>query len=380
MGKVFHTQGRQRRSDPLSWNGDIYVPRNIRTVKSVRANWMAVSEEERRTNPLEDDQTVSHASQVLKRLASLSKSKRNSRPFFVAVGFYRPHVPMVCPKEFFEKYPLEEGERYLVDVKWQTPQYKQNYGMASFVEGVADNSNLTNIPDTALRKLRRSYFACLSYVDHLIGVLLKVLDDEGLTDSTIVSFVADHGFHLGENDVISKYTNHEIAVHVPLMIKVPGLTDRGIKSHSLVPLLDIFPTITAAAGLPVPPPCPQRSSDVTLCVEGQSLLPLVDNPELSLHSAVYSQVSRGEALMEYSIRTNRMRYIDFASFNRIPLGNNRSRLELKWDINLFYAGFQRQLYDLARDPDERFNVYDHPEYQDYREHMKTLLRDRFSVI
>jgi len=117
-----------------------------------------------------------------------------------------------------------------------------------------------------------------------------------------------------------------------------------------------------------------------LCVEGKSLLPLVVDPDLALHNATYSQVSRGRNLTEYSIRTDRIRYVDFASFKRIPLTNKRLRLELVWNINLVYTGFHRKLYDLARDPNERFNLQDHPDYTAYREHMKNMLRKKFSVI
>jgi iduronate 2-sulfatase len=316
IGKVFHIQGHRHRDDPISWSTRSYQAPVIRHIRHVGANWVPVTEKERHANPLEDERLVAHATNVLKRFVKKSKEGHKKEPFFMAVGFYRPHVPMICPEEFFKMYPLEAGKQYMSQMSWQTPSYEQFQNMAPFEPGTTNNAHLSHIPDMALRYLRRSYFACVSYVDHLVGILLKTLDDLALRNSTVVALVADHGFQLGENNIVSKYTNNELSVRVPLMIRVPGLTDAGIESRSLVELLDVFPTIAAAAGLPVPPPCPERSTDIRLCTEGQNLLSLVSVPDLTLREAAYSQIFRGIDLMEYSIRTDRMRYTDFATYKR----------------------------------------------------------------
>ena len=126
--------------------------------------------------------------------------------------------------------------------------------------------------------MRRAHYAAISYVDYLIGLLLDELSNLGLADSTLVVLWGDNGQQLGEHAEWAKNTNFEVTNRVPLMVSVPGLTDSGVRSDRLTESVDIFPTLVEAAGFPPLDLCPVDSTDVELCREGDSLLPLVKNP------------------------------------------------------------------------------------------------------
>ena len=115
--------------------------------------------------------------------------------------------------------------------------------------------------------LRRAYYACVSYSDTLVGKVLSELEAEGFADDTIIILWADHGYQLGEHNHREKQTNFETATHVPFMIKVPGVTDNGMKAKALVELIDIFPSITELAVLDIPPMCPEQDNKLLACVE-----------------------------------------------------------------------------------------------------------------
>jgi iduronate 2-sulfatase/deleted-in-malignant-brain-tumors protein 1 len=148
------------------------------------------------------------------------------------------------------------------------------------------------VPDDYTRKLRRAYYACISYTDTQIGKVVNELQELGFADDTIIVLWADHGWQLGEHNHWTKHTNFEDATHVPFMIRVPGVTDKGIRTKALVELIDIFPSITELAGLEVPPMCPEEDNKLLACVEGTSVTPLLTNPDQQWKKAAFSQYSR----------------------------------------------------------------------------------------
>jgi len=121
----------------------------------------------------------------------------------------------------------------------------------------------TTFPDSLVLTLRRAYFASISYIDSLVGQVLNQLTALSLESNTVVLFIGDHGWQLGEHGEWCKHTNFELATRAPMMLSVPGLTDGGIQSNALVEFVDIFPTIVEAAGLLVPMVCPNDSSKVS---------------------------------------------------------------------------------------------------------------------
>ena len=190
----------------------------------------------------------------------------------------------------------------------------------------------------------------MSYTDSLIGAVLQQLSDLGLADSTIVSFLGDHGWQLGEHGEWCKHTNFDIAVHTPMMIHIPKLTEKGISTRRLTEFVDLFPTLVEAAGLPSLPLCPEDSHHITHCVEGTSLMPLIKNPSGPWKDRVFSQYPRAAGIvMGYSMRTDKYRYTEWVAFSGPP------KYQPNWDI---VCGVE--LYDHEADPEENHNQAHNP--------------------
>ena len=314
------------------------------------ATWLSYTKEQNSENPLFDIMATREAMAQLEELAP--KARTGEQPFFMALGFNKPHVPFVAPEEYFELYPLESGKRYLHREEWQAPRVRSGAGMLNVTE---INGELTMI-DVVLREHRRAYFACISFVDDLVGQALDALDKLGLADSTIVSFVADHGYHLGENGQFGKNLLTEVSSHVPMMLHIPGVTDDGITSNSIVEAIDLFPTIAEAAGLEVPPSCPGNSENISACVQGKSLLPLIEHPNKHIKEAAFTQLKiSDDNYRGYSMRTNRYRYIEYV------------RIEQTGDSLTVYRDPKRitsELYDHTDDIEETQNRTADAKYAD----------------
>ena len=369
-GKVFHKGRSSKNNDPISWSEKYYMPpytdSHYIEKDKTGAGWMAVSAKERQRIPLSDEYSVKEISKDLENIAPDAKSGKKN--FFFAIGFKKPHLSLVCPKEFFELYPLEEEEHYLPDKQWQTPAVKSTVSMGDDKGSKA--AHLRVIPDDIVRNLRRAYFACISYIDSLIGKVLKKLEQVGLSKNTVVVFVADHGYHLGENNHWGKVTNYERATHVPMMIRIPGRTEGGITSRSLVEGVDLYPTIVEAAGLRKVPHCPNQSSKIQLCTDGKSMLPLIDNPNKKHKKVVYSQIASGGQFMSYTIRTDRYRLIDWAEVKKKQRPDGLWDLHMDWELT--GDPWWTALYDRKVDPEERFNKTGDPRYRK----VETKLREQ----
>ncbi|KAK2161173.1 hypothetical protein LSH36_120g04027 [Paralvinella palmiformis] len=370
-GKVFHVDHLPKDYDPPSWSLPYFRPTPSSHDRNTSANWIAAPDDE----PLVDQSTTQYA---VKKMATLAKSAARGIPFFFAVGFSQPHFRHICPAKFFDYYPLEK-KKCMFKESWQTPPYAQKMDLAPFIEGV-NNTDLTHIPSVAMREIRRAYFACISYVDSLVGELMRGLEENGLANDTMVIFTSDQGYHLGDNDMFGVYSNHDVALHVPLIMKIPGLTDRGVDSRSLVELLDIFPTLIQAAGLPPLPKCPDRSSEIRACTDGVSLLPLIGHPKRYLKDAVFSQLARGRSLTEYAIRTNKYRLIDLALHRRKMLYPGVYQHALDFDLNLQGRRYGRRLYDLVTDPLESENAIHDPRHADTINRLRAKLRHTFKYV
>lgn len=187
-------------------------------------------------------------------------------PFFLGVGFLKPHLPFVAPKKYFDLYdpatlPLTSAP--------EPPKDAPSIARHSSFElrtrtGVPTAGPID--PETS-RKLLHAYAACVSFVDAQVGRILAELDALGLSENTIVVLWGDHGWHLGDHGIWGKATNHEIATRIPLIIRAPGMAGNGRAAASIVESLDLYPTLAALAGLPAPE-----------ALEGQSLVPLLRNP------------------------------------------------------------------------------------------------------
>lgn len=258
-------------------------------------------------------------------------------PFFLAVGFRKPHLPFSAPKKYWDIY---DPERITAPEDPTRPLGIPDYAWHESRElrGYNDIPDEGPLPEALVRQLRHAYYACVSYMDAQVGRLLDALDANGLADNTAIILWGDHGYHLGEKALWCKTTNYELDTRAPLILSVPGQANAGGRTRALVEFVDIYPTLAACCGLPVPE---DR--------EGVSLLPLLDDPNQPWKKAAFSQFPRpwtyrGQPeVMGYTLRTEDYRYTEWLHFD------TRQTLA-------------RELYDHRQDAAEVHNVAESPEY------------------
>jgi iduronate 2-sulfatase len=271
-------------------------------------------------------------------IALLEKYK--DRPFFIGAGFYRPHCPFIAPRKYFDLYPLD---------RIPSPAFSP-----AELEGIPRAAWFTNPPNwnvtpDGLRETIRAYYASISFLDANVGRVLGALERLGLADRTIVVFMSDHGYHLGDRGQWMKQTLFERSTRSPLVIAGPGVAARGRSSTRIVEFLDLYPTLAAVAGVSAPSG-----------LQGRSLVPLLKDPSAPWDHAALSQVRRGalpaagaapNLFMGYSVRTADWRYTE-------------------WD-----GGAQGvELYNERDDPDERRNLGSDPKHRQQVVEMQKLLR------
>ena len=368
MGKIFHHGMKASgRDDPISWSLPYYHATNMGW-ETNQSSWQAIPDHLLKDQPLMDSQIADRAVYTLRKLAHEARSGR--MPFFVAVGFHRPHLPFDFPESILRYYP-EESIR-LPDNEY-APVNMPSVAWSDYGElrkyGDIQKLNLTGainstVPEKVVRDLRRAYYCAITWTDMLIGRVIDELDALGLTNNTIISFWGDHGWQLGEHGEWTKHTNFDLSTHAPMMIHIPGITDLGIETDKLTEFVDLFPTLVDAAGLPALPLCPVNSSQIDLCREGSSLLPLIKNPQIVWKNASFSQYPRHvgrEKIMGYTMRTDTFRYTEWARFEYEPV------YKPDWDVL-----FGVELYNHVNDPEENHNVALEPSYY----HVKQQLSKR----
>lgn len=247
------------------------------------------------------------------------------RPFFLALGFLRPHLPFNCPKKYWNLYdpgeirvPGTEGMRGVARA-----EFHKNYEVARYAGG-------RSIREPTGRRLIHGYRACVSYVDAQVGRILNELERLNLADHTLVVLWGDHGWHLGEHGIWGKNTALEPALRIPLIVRVPGIPG-GRSTAALVETVDLLPTLCDLSGIEVPPQ-----------VEGVSFVPLLKNPRRPWKQAVFGWRHRGDRT-GYTVRTPRYRFVRWVA--------------KAGDETKVYA---TELYDHQSDPREYVNVADRP--------------------
>jgi len=224
-----------------------------------------------------DVQSAGKAIELLKKL--------EGKPFFLAVGFVRPHVPLVAPASYFEPYPAKDMQLAArVDDDWDDiPKL-----------GISKNSKRIGLTEDAKkRRVLSAYYAAVAFMDAQVGRVLETLDELGLRDDTIVVFTSDHGYHLGEHDFWQKMSLHEESTRIPLIVSVPGKP--ASVTTSLAQQIDIYPTLAEACGLAIPEH-----------VQGKSLVRVLDDPSVAVHEHVYCMKRNG-----HLIRTQRYAYLSW---------------------------------------------------------------------
>ena len=337
IGKIFHGSGVPMK-DPPSWSEDPlyesgrkhewrYASAKNRAVVTLKRE--ATEAEDVPDNTFVDGLVCDAAEEALKTFA------KNKKPFFLGVGFRKPHLPFVAPKRYWDLYDAKAIPKRVTK---SHPQGAPEYATRTWneIEGYTDiPKDLASIPDEKVDQLRHGYYACISYIDTLLGRLLKKLDELDLSENTIICLWGDHGFHLGEQGLWTKANNYELAARVPLILSVPGQQNRGAKSNALVELVDIYPTLAELCGLEIP-------NDL----EGLSMTALLENPNRPWKTAAFSQYpkdytvikhKRHGDVMGYAVRTKNHRYVQWKDWNSGKI-------------------LEEELYDHNTDPNEMVNI------------------------
>ncbi|MEM9364971.1 MAG: sulfatase [Planctomycetota bacterium] len=245
-------------------------------------------------------------------IEDLRRLGKSNQPFFLAMGFIRPHLSFVAPKKYWDLYDANQFEVLTKQpIRSGVPQYAlhNNSELSHYVDmiDVPPPWAEDELDQDRARRLIHGYHACVSYVDAQIGRLLDALDEEGLDGNTIVVLWSDHGYKLGEYRGWGKMTNYEIDTRVPLVISAPQYVETaGECTDALAALLDLFPTLCDLSGLEMPS-----------FVEGKSLVPVLRDPGTAVRDAAVSQYYRrlsDREVMGYALRTDTYRYVEWREF------------------------------------------------------------------
>jgi iduronate 2-sulfatase len=299
FGKIF--SGDERELDPASWS----APELLRGEGPGWTNYALARDRGGKGIAYEaaDVPDDGYPDGRLAQLAveTLQKLKQDGQPFFLAVGFFKPHLPFNAPRKYWDLYDpaafaLKDGETRVKGAP--AIAYHTHRELGGYRDMPADE----HVSAEQARTLRHGYYACVSYVDAQVGKVLDALLRLGLNQNTIVVLWGDHGWSLGEKDRWCKGTNFERDTRVPFMIRAPGMAKPGESTQALVEYVDIYPTLASLAGLSPP-------ADL----DGRSFVPVLQNPSAPGRDVVLSQFTRpwkptGFAAMGYSLRTETQRY------------------------------------------------------------------------
>ena len=341
VGKIFHYGvpggiGTNGLDDPVSWD-EVVNPkgRDVADQKlitnptperpiSAALSWLAAegSDEE------QTDGLIATAAIAL-------LEQRRDRPFFLGVGFFRPHTPYVAPKRYFQRYPLER-----IQLPETPPGDRDDIPAIAF----AHNNPVPNygLDELTRKRALQAYYASVSFVDAQVGRVLAALERLGLAERTLVVLWSDHGYHLGEHGGIwQKRTLFEESAGAPLIIRAPGAPGNGRPCPAVVEFVDIYPTVAQWCGLRVP-----------ANVAGRSLQPLLRAPATGWDGVAFTQILRpgdGRPVMGRSVRTDRWRYTEWAG-----------------------GEVGAELYDHVRDPHEFTNLAGDPAHGTTRRELRQL--------
>ncbi len=284
-------------------------------------------------NTYEDGKLTEMGIKALNELAKKAtiKDEKERQPFFLGLGFRKPHLPFIAPKKYWDLYdrskiplPYPLKPKNVPDVAFANWQEMRAY---------SDIPDVGPCDEAKTKELIHGYYACVSYTDALVGKVLAELDRLDLRKDTIIILWGDHGWKLGEYSMWCKHSNFELDTHVPMIISDPDMP-KGLRTSALTEYVDIFPTLTELCGLP-------QSEGM----EGVSMVPLLTNPNQSWKKAAFSQYPRPKNIMGYSIRTERYRYNEW-----IDQKNNKV--------------VARELYDLKNDPLCKECIVEYPEHKE----------------
>jgi len=346
IGKLYHYNvpnsiGTNGHDDPGSWELEVNPAGVDRMEEETNIfsltpgqfggtlSWLASSNSDKFHT---DGMNADEAEWVLERCA-----KRKDRPFFLAIGYFRPHTPYVAPKDpYFGWYP-EKDMRVVPNIIEDQTDIPAA-GLGSYKK---EQDKLT---DDLRRQALQAYYASISFMDAQVGKVVDTLDRLGLSDNTIIVFTSDHGYHTGEHGLWQKQSLFEESARVPMLIVAPGVAAKGAVAKTPVSHIDIFPTLTELCGVKAP-----------TNIQGQSLVPMLKDPNVVGRGWAITQVVRGggkaRAAVTKDVSSEDNRYFGY------------SLRTLRWRYTEWDEGNQgRELYDHDADPNELTNLAKKPEH------------------
>ncbi|MBM4103774.1 MAG: sulfatase [Planctomycetes bacterium] len=330
MGKIFH--GKKEHDDVQAWDERLdFSPTEIgkqgegRNMTGGKIDWCQWRAAEGTDDDQPDGQLAARAVQIL--------NQQHGKPFFMALGFHKPHDPFEAPKKYFDMYPLDKLMPPVVPDK-QLP--KEEYILGSSSASVFREFSLRD-----QREFTRAYYAATSFTDAQIGRVMDALDRQNLWKDTVVLFIGDHGYNLGEHHWWNKAVLFEDTTRVPMIAVVEGRTRGNTRCDQFVELVDLYPTFADLCGLKTP-----------TNLEGISFRPLLSEPDKPWKTTAYTQVQRGDTAGK-SVRTKRWRYNEWIRDGKVILV---------------------ELFDHASDPQEYRNLAEMSDFKDICEELSKLLK------
>jgi len=339
-GKVFH----HPQDNAAGWSEPAWRPER----KSLLAGHYALEEsgETAKGNPRGrgpayesadvPDETYGDGMVAQKAVADLRRLKGAKEPFFLAVGFFKPHLPFVAPTKYWNLYPADEVQ--LPD-NYHRPKNAPDAAIHNFGElrSYAGIPKKGPVSDETARALIRGYYASVSYTDAQIGKVLDELDRLELSGNTVVILWSDHGWNLGEHTLWCKHCTFETSMRIPLVVRAPGI-DGGASTDGLTETIDLYPSLCELAGLPAPNH-----------LQGKSFVALIKDPDRAWKPSAIGRYRTGD-----TIRTDRYRFTEYADRKGKPVA--------------------RMLYDHRSDPGENVNISEEPRNEAVNEGLVEQLR------
>ena len=322
LGKIFHHTA----DNAMGWSEPAWRPKNIpwyRQPKNIELHNKRQKQNKRKRGPATESADVpdnAYADGVLAEhaIADLQRLKSKQQPFFLAVGFMKPHLPFIAPKKYWDLYDYEKIQ--LPD-NYHVPQDapKESIHTSGELRAYAGIPAKGPVSDETARNLIHGYYACVSYTDAMIGKLLAELDRLELSDNTIVVLWGDHGWNLGEHTLWCKHSCYETSMRIPLIVRAPGIKKNQTRTE-LIESIDLYPTLCELAGIPAPEH-----------LQGNSFVELMNNPAAKWKSAAVGRYRNGD-----TIRTDTFRFTQFS--------DNKAKL------------ISQMLYNHEDDPGENVNL------------------------
>jgi choline-sulfatase len=356
VGKIFHygvpTQiGTPGDDDPISWqhvvnpsgiDKKVELEGKIHSLKpgsyGGTLSWLNVESED-------SEHTDGLGTAAMIDLLKQHHPEKTGKPFFLAMGFYRPHTPYVAPSHYFEKYP-----QAAIDPVLEKPGDRDDIPLAA----LHDRPKQRELTVPQRKEIIQAYYASISLMDTLVGQLLDSLTRLKLDENTIIVFVSDHGYHLGAHGLWQKGDLFEGSCRVPMIISLPGMKTAGETAPHVAEMIDLYPTLTELAGLSTPEH-----------VMGVSLVPVLKDPQQSVRDTAFTvTVSRGPEFRQkykvkakgYTLRTDRYRYTEWGEHGK----------------------YGRELYDYENDPEEFTNLIDSQKHESVVTQLSQQLHKRQS--